>query len=588
MNIQLPDYILTRLGIDNPSEIEKKLVELYTIFEMNQRFLEAGNSDEIANLLLLIPMGRFLITRAALILKMGNQVQCWTKGKWTLPEGYRNICLHFHPEQILAVETQQDRIPPAMLHLLHENKIEWIIPVQNQQQRVGFVLLGRKLSGQSLIRPEVESIQSILNLNIPFLINSRILLSLEESNKQLDNHIQTLETIMETTRRLDALFEREKVISLFLLTLMGRLTVSRYLWVQLDEATGKFSIVQEKGIHLSPQDMENLIRLIRVGKKETPFINTSVIPSVPTLPDQGVVVPYQKENELKSVLILGPKLNRKQWEQMELEFLSILFSQVQSILENLVLLEQKIETEILEKELEVAQTIQRRLLPTSPPDFPGWEVTFFNHSSRQVGGDYCDLIPVGDWLYIVIADVSGKSIPAALLMSNVQSAIRLLVDFHLELPELVFRLNNQLARSTASDRFVTLFIGKIHLRDGKLFYIDAGHNPPLLWHQECQLMDELSTGGILLGMMENVAYQQGENHLQYGDILICYTDGVTETLNASGEEFGEERLKQFILNNHHLSARQLLNGLIEELKNFSGKPIASDDDITFIIIKRRK
>jgi sigma-B regulation protein RsbU (phosphoserine phosphatase) len=453
---------------------------------------------------------------------------------------------------------------------------------------MGFVLLGNKMNQATYSLSEIQTLMTIFNMNTPFLLNLYMLDSLKEKNIELANHLQILRTILETTKNLDSVFNKDKVIQLFLLTLMGRLTVSRYLWLICDDVheSGNYEILAKKRIDFS---REQILRIVYALKREHEIHSEPILLKelVPDLTGENMlVVPYVKESGLKSILLLGAKLSHVNWSFLEMDFASILLSQVLHILENLELLDEKIQKEILEKELNVARSIQNQLLPSSLPGIPNLEIMFYNQPSRQVGGDYCDVILRENYLYITIADVSGKSVPAALIMSHVQSALRILTEFNLTLTDMVFRLNNQLCENTATDKFVTLFLGRLNLDTYELEYINAGHNPPYFIHCKNKSVQVLEKGGLLLGMIKNVAYEKGTITLSPDTLLFLYTDGVTETLNPKEEEWGEENLKQFLIRHSHLPAEKMKEDLLKTLAAFSGPKENTDDDITFVYLKR--
>lgn len=206
-------------------------------------------------------------------------------------------------------------------------------------------------------------------------------------------------------------------------------------------------------------------------------------------------------------------------------------------------------------------------------------------SSREVGGDYFDVAKTPDGNTILaIADVTGKGVPAALLMANLQSMLHVLLPVDITLSEATERINNLIFKNTPADKFITFFWGKYLSTHKILRYVNAGHNPPLLLRKNSDRFEELSEGGLLLGAMETLApYEQADVQLNPSDLLISYTDGVNEAMNNNEEEFGTTRLKKCILKNREKSSEEILNAIVNDVLAFSNQKLF--DDLTLLIIR---
>jgi sigma-B regulation protein RsbU (phosphoserine phosphatase) len=205
-----------------------------------------------------------------------------------------------------------------------------------------------------------------------------------------------------------------------------------------------------------------------------------------------------------------------------------------------------------------------------------------------VGGDYFDIIETPDGNHIMaIGDVTGKGIPASLLMANLQSMLHVLLPVDITLSEATGRINELIYQNTPSDKFITFFWAKYFHKENKLHYINAGHNPPYLLKAGSKKITTLQEGGLILGAMPTIVdYQETDVILESGDIVICFTDGITEAFNEElNEEYEEERLQKCILANRNKTASEIMNAIIEDAQNFtSGK---QTDDITLILFKVR-
>jgi len=235
-----------------------------------------------------------------------------------------------------------------------------------------------------------------------------------------------------------------------------------------------------------------------------------------------------------------------------------------------------------EHEIAEARAIQEGFLPKEIAQLAGYEISAAWQSARVVGGDYFDVLPFEqERIGLCIADVAGKGLPAALLMSNLQAAVRGLASPSLAPEELCVRLNALLCRNVASDRFVTLFYAQLDGRDGRLRYVSAGHNAPFVLHADGS-HERLREGGIVLGVFTNQTFACGEAQLQRGDRLILYTDGVTEACNSEDEEFGEERLLGVLRENRRRSAAEIQKEILLAVTNFSSGPW--QDDATLLVV----
>jgi sigma-B regulation protein RsbU (phosphoserine phosphatase) len=243
------------------------------------------------------------------------------------------------------------------------------------------------------------------------------------------------------------------------------------------------------------------------------------------------------------------------------------------------------ETERFQKELEIARGIQQSFLPEAPPQIKGYDLAALNTPALQVGGDFFDFIPVGlDKWGLVIADVSGKGFSAALFMALSRTMLRATALGNPTVTETVSRANNMIAEEGRTNMFVTLFYGVLDPKNKVLTYVNAGHNPPFVSGTRHGDVVMLAAKGIALGVMSDMEFEQREITLRVGDIVILYTDGVTETINRKGEMFGQERLNEIVENNRDIPAVALLRKIEKAVVDFSeGQP--QFDDLTLLAVK---
>ncbi len=240
--------------------------------------------------------------------------------------------------------------------------------------------------------------------------------------------------------------------------------------------------------------------------------------------------------------------------------------------------------DFFEKELEIAHRIQKKMIPKSLPTVEGYDLEGFYHPSKQVGGDYYDcFFSSDDHMHFVIADVSGKGIPSSLVVACMQAYIHAEIHDSKPLNSIIENLNNYLVDTLEYEKYVTLFMGKLEFRTGKLKYINAGHNPPFIINNGKQT--ELTGGGPILGQFKSIPYEIRDTVLSKGDVLAMFTDGVTEEFNDKEEEFSEERLVESIKRNAGKPLMEMFVNLIKEIKEFTdNRPFG--DDLTMLFIRK--
>jgi sigma-B regulation protein RsbU (phosphoserine phosphatase) len=242
----------------------------------------------------------------------------------------------------------------------------------------------------------------------------------------------------------------------------------------------------------------------------------------------------------------------------------------------------------LESELELSHKLQRALLPQQLPEIAGLQVAAFSQPADIVGGDYFDFFRFRDEAYgLAIADVMGKGLPASMLMASLQSSLRILVPENVSPAAVVQRLNGLFCHNIHLIRFITLFLGHYNPETRVLTYCSAGHNPPLLFRRQHQGMEPLhwlQPTGAAIGLAESFHFSAETVALPPGDILMLYTDGVTEAMNTKGEEFGENRLVDLVRDKTALAPKELITELRLALRDFTAGR-TSADDVTIVACK---
>lgn len=301
-------------------------------------------------------------------------------------------------------------------------------------------------------------------------------------------------------------------------------------------------------------------------------------------------VPLKMKDRVIGVIYADNRLQVGLFTFADLDLLNAIASSAAIAIENARLYQVAVEKGRLEQELQMARRVQMSLLPRETPPVDGWEFITFWKPARQVGGDYYDFIPnVDGRLGVVIADVTDKSMGAALFMAFTRSIVRANVDHAASPAAGISRANELICKESDEGLYVTLCYALIDTTSGQVTYVNAGHNPPLYVHCEppgtaCQLT-RLSSTGMPLGVDEEMVYSQQTIQLDRGDFIVFYTDGVTEAINARQELYGQERLETLIRSQCDKSAREITANLENSLAVFTGSTPPSDD-ITIVVARR--
>jgi len=293
---------------------------------------------------------------------------------------------------------------------------------------------------------------------------------------------------------------------------------------------------------------------------------------------------FEEQDAVIGLVYLDTRLHASSFGEDDLRIVTALANVAAAKIANVRLLEESIEKRALEKDLKVAAEIQKSLLPAAPPAVPGYDVAGSNRPSRTVGGDYYDFGMDHGRLLFALGDVAGKGTAAALLMTVLRAAVR----GHWgdgSAAEAMVRINRTICQNVTEGKYVTFFLARLDPPSGKIGYVNAGHNPPVLIRAD-GTVELLTEGGMVLGLFETVPYAEGVAELRSGDTLLVYSDGVTETYNPAGEEFGESRLMALAVARRALGAEALQAAILAELERYA-EGVRANDDRTLIVLKRR-
>lgn len=398
---------------------------------------------------------------------------------------------------------------------------------------------------------------------------------MDSKSKNIKKRLQLgklkLNTLLEVTKGINNNLSKEELINIYKHVLIEELHIGKLVLY----STNGTNWNQELLIRSEPLSIDIDKDLLQY--KEITVLSNS---QNEKLIHFDVIVPvFHKSNPL-AYLLLGDFDGEKIEVSpiiKHLTFIQTLTNVIIVAIENKRLFKENLDQIAIKKEMELASNMQSMLFPSELPNNDYIEATAEYIPHQQIGGDYYDFIHLNnEEVAFCIADVSGKGVPAALLMSNFQASLRALIKRTASLTELVTELNKIIINNAKREKFITAFVGKYNIRTRNLQFINAGHNPPLLLvgHQFKQLFK----GSTVLGMFDNLPSVTEKNMiLPHGAILACYTDGVTEQTNIKNQEFGIENLELSILKQKDNSIKEIVSEIIKDLDNYKEAKDYSDD-----------
>lgn len=525
----------------------------------------------ILNNVLLTCMGKFLSARGVIALNVNGKIKLHSyKG---VPD---NIISRF-PE----IESSNEIIDnPALRDFMGLGKLCVVEKINSSNDTIGILCLGEKLNKTSYTEDDHEFLKTILNISATAIQNSVVLSELEKVNRVLDSRINRLSSLFELSKEFGMLSESHRVSKLLVYSIIGQFLVSRFAVVL--SVNNKVTLIENK---FNESTLLHALKNVDISSIKS-AVRKNEMSLFPGLNDLNIelIVPMQLQGVTKGLILLGKRINNTEFTEGDLEFIYSIGSLAIISIENNRLFKEELEKQKMEEELEIARDIQRNLLPHEIPVYSRYDIAALNISSKQVGGDFYDIIKLNEHNFcITIADVSGKGVPAALLMANLQAFLKIICKHGFELSESTALINDLVCENTMDGKFITFFWGLLNNEDLTFTYVNAGHNPPLLIRNNT--ITKLEKGGIILGVMKTFTpYISDTIRLQKDDVIICYTDGITEAKNKNDDEFGDDTLEKICLDNISGSSDDILHAIKTSVQKFSEGTVQSDD-ITAIIIK---
>jgi len=499
-------------------------------------------------------------------------------------------------ESLSAPATLEDMFPEEVLSRgLHEHFVQassaldprtrTVLPITNAREHFGLIALALD-SEETSSEEEVELLRTIGFYLSTLIHMQKIISDVREGDFQIKYRLWELESLYDIGLSIASTLDLDKLAEEILLRTISLLNARRAaLFLKSD---GNFVLRRSFGEvisqfleqDLAPQDAARLL-----DRGEAILFEKEARCIFPDC-DSLIALPIRIGDEVIGILAAADRETRDggvgPFEENDLRMLSLFANQVAIALENARLHTEALAKQAMERELELAATIQRDILPRGLPSAEGFDLGAFARPARQLGGDYHAFFEIDGKLSICVADVSGKSVPAAVLVSALHAALQLLMEQGRPLGEIATELNRHIHHWSAENKFITLILATIDRHAQTIQYVNAGHNPGYLLRGDT--LEALSSHGLPIGILSQTVYRTQSRKFEPGTLLATYSDGITEAENGAGEEFGNELLENLLRENGTLSCVQLKDLLAETVDSFTGTAPQKDDQ-TIVLVR---
>lgn len=550
-----------------PSNNNIALRNLSALVDFSNNINSNLNLDFALNNLLLTCFGKLQTTKGIIALYEDNKLVP------KLNKGYSDEIAN----QLTKIS--KDTFKEEFGNFISKNKIGITETLVSSDQVIGYLLLGEKLSKNSYNDEDKQFLLTITQIGSSTIKNIQNFEKLNDINKQLDSKINQLNSLFDLGKEFSSILDIDRVSKLLIFSISAQMLVSKYAIVLIDN---DYDILATK---FDKKLLKNILIDCKCKSISKPALSSDNI-EFNRLNEIGieVIVPMQIKNETKGIIFLGKRLTSESYSQSDLEYISSIASMAIISIENSRLFAETIEKQKMEKDLEIARNIQTNLLPRKLPDSKKFEISAVNKTAKMVGGDFYDVVQLtNSKLLVAIADVSGKGIQASLLMANLQAFLKSIYKQNYNLKEASNFLNDLVSENTTNGSFITFFWGIFDSDTNEFSYVNMGHNPPLLVNNNG--ISKLKKGGMILGVMKTVIPYEGETiKLKKDDLIVLFTDGVTEAMNEDFMEYSDERLESLVLENNKCGTKEILDNILTDVQKYTSGSEQSDD-ITCVILK---
>jgi phosphoserine phosphatase RsbU/P len=553
-------------------------INIESLVDLSARLNTTVNEEFIFNSALLSLMGKLRFLRACVLLpEEGSEKYkiAYSKGKTTLDyiDDFDIISPRYLDGNKAAEKT------------LLDNSYQFCIPIKYLDKLIAVICLGKRMMHVEITNNESQYAYLVSSLTAISIQNARNYKNLVYTKNDLEVQNHLLTTLFEIGKSFSSLLSREEILKMLSYHLMGHLMVSRFaVLVKNGNGNGEVLMTRLKK-ELSQESVDLLLRQEKIATIDEISDDSEIKEELSHIKAE-LISPMFVQGDQKGVIIVGKKLQNSRFNRADKMFIQSLSGTAMISLENERLFREEVEKKKMESEMDLALEIQKNLLPSSVPEIEGIDLYGMSLPSRHVGGDYFDYIKLSDTrVLIAIADVSGKGMPASLLMANVQATLRVLAPLELPLVDMIRKINGIIYHNTSPDKFVTFFYGIFDTETNEFHYVNAGHNPPYLLRNSGEI-EMLTKGGIILGIDEfEFPYESGSVSINTNDLLYLFTDGISEAMDADHNEFGEDKIVEIIRNNNQISCKELCSLILSEVRKFTGDT-PQYDDITMVAMKK--
>jgi len=551
-------------------------INLESLIDLSVKLIEKNDITEILNTSLLTLMGKLTISSGCVFIPNN-------KSRFDLVVSKGRIKYEKQVDFKLSSFRTLEKDNLDDYNELFDIGLRYLIPVEYHGELKAVIGLGKRIVDDRIGDAEIQYSYLVASITANSLEVSKEKGELLRTKNTLEFRNLTLKTLFEITNDFSSFLSYEQILKLLSYHLMGQLMISKFALLRVKNSDKLEVILNKCESNFDERVLSELLnvkKLITRDNKSVPVIQELFEGS-----ELEVISPMIVQGEIKGFLLVGRRMSGESFNHENISFIESLGNIAISALENERLFREELEMKKLESELEVALEIQQGFLPKEFPYFENLDIFGISVPSRHVAGDYFDFIVMpNNRIIIVIADVSGKGVAASLIMANVQAALRVVAELEIPLINIVEKLNKIVYDNTSPDKFVTFFIGILDMNKDSMSYINAGHNPPLIFNQNQEIV-QLDVGGLPLGIFCNeYEYEIGFYKLRKNDLMVYYTDGITEAQNIRRKEYGEKRLISVIEKSLNKSSEDLVKEVIEDVKDFS-QGFYQYDDITLSAVK---
>ena len=557
-------------------EVQRRLSQVLTLLDFNSTLNESLELGEILDLVLYVSMGETRSSWAGILLRgPDDRIRPAARRGRSDPD-WASLSFEVPGE---LTETWESELQTKTRSAL-------VAPLRKGGKLVGVLLLGERSEPYGPYGAEEREFAETLSVSAAASIdNGRIYEELQEVNRKLSFKVYQLNSLFDITRELNRSPDVHRVRDVLVTNAMGQVLTTKAILLQ------EGAVVAERGAPLSPEDRAALEAASAAlqgqgeDRRVSEIADAGIRERIARLGIE-IVVPLQSGESVHGALLLGPRASGVALSEEDRDFLRSLAAQAAAAFDHIRLSREWVEKQKIEKEMALAREIQRALLPDGAPSIAGWDLAGINIPCLTVGGDYFDYLDRGEgkhWL--VIADVSGKGTGPAILMASIQAALRALGGLGaISLQDLAERLNAIVYRSTELNRYVTAFFSCLDCTTGEMEYVNAGHCYPILMRR-AGAVERLTEGGSVIGLFPELQVSSGRTTIEKGDLLVMYTDGLSETRSPEGEEFEDERILDALHGMIGRPSQEIVARLVAGVRVFA-RDAGLSDDLTLMVAQR--